>query len=225
MKLIRIYFILIMFMLVPTSSSLPTLTTNAASGVTSGTVTFNGNIAGMGASAVVWFEYGTLSGFYTYKTSNQTLSVDGAFTQAISGMPLISGTTYYYRAVGFDATGSDTGAEVSFTTSTISTIPDYNFDEHFTNLTDSELNPTNMSKTAVQPYTSLLGAIFWGILYSAIFIMLWIRQEDITIPAIVGLIIGASLWASMPSDWTSMAMSLTVVSFAGVMYSVIKGRG
>jgi len=200
------------------------ITTNAASGVSAGGVTLNGNVAGVVGSATVWFEYGTGPGIYPYKTSNQTVTGDGAYTQAISGMPILSDTTYYYRAVGYD-TETHNGAEVSFTTPALGTIPDYDFDAHFTNLTDSELDPTNMSKTAAQPYTDLLGSIFWGILYSAIFVMIWIRQEDISIPSILGLIIGASLWASMPSDWTSMAMSLTVVSFAGVLYSIIKGRG
>ena len=224
MKLLWLVSLVVLLLLAQPSTAVLVMTTNAASGISAGGVTLNGTVAGVAGSAVVWFEYGTVPGLYIYKTENQTVTVAGDFTQIISGMPIISGTVYYYRAVGYDTTIYN-GAEVSFTTSAISTIPDYDFDAHFTNLTDSELDPTNMSKTAAQPYTTLLGSIFWGILYSAIFVMIWIRQEDISIPSILGLIIGASLWGTMPSDWTSMAMSLTVVSFAGVLYSIIKGRG
>ena len=225
MKLLWIVSFVAMLSLIPTTTALPVMITNAASGVAAGTATLNGNAAGFVGTATVWFEYGTSPGLYTYKTTNQSMTVAGAYTHDISGMPLISGTTYYYRAVGVDSTGSSNGVEVSFTTSAISAIPDYNFDAHFTNLTDSELNPTNMSKTAAQPYTDLLGAIFWGVLYSAIFIMIWVRQEDITIPALLGLLIGGSMWTLMPADWVAFAMSLTIVSFAGLVYSLVKGRG
>jgi len=107
---------------------------------------------------------------------------------------------------------------------TLAPIPDYDFDRHFNNLTNTSLDPINMSTVASAPYTDLFGSVFWGILFSLIFIMIWIRQEDVTIPAILGLIIGSSLWAFMPGDWISFAMSLTVVSFAGLMYSLLKGR-
>lgn len=225
MKLLWIVSFVVLLLLVPSTTALPTIITNAASSVSAGAATLNGNASAFTGTAIVWFEYGTQPGVYTYKTSNQSKISTGLYSQLVSGMPLISGTKYYYRAVGVDGTGLSRGTEVSFTTSAISAIPDYNFDAHFDNLTDSNLNPTNMSKTAAMPYTDLLGSIFWGILYSAIFIMIWLRQDDVTIPSLLGLIIGASLWASMPSDWTSMAMSLTVVSFAGMLYSIFKARG
>ncbi len=106
----------------------------------------------------------------------------------------------------------------------LSPIPDYGLDDNFNNLTNSTLDPVNMTAVAVAPYTDIMGNIFYGILFSMVFGMIWMRQEDITMPALLGLIIGGSIWGLMPGDWTSMAMSLTVVSFAGLMYSLIKGR-
>lgn len=106
----------------------------------------------------------------------------------------------------------------------LSPIPDYGLNNSFNNFTNSSLDPVNMTAVAVSPYTAIMGSIFYGLLFSMIFGMIWMRQEDVTMPAFLGLIIGASLWGLMPADWTSMAMSLTVVSFAGLMYSLIKGR-
>jgi len=103
-------------------------------------------------------------------------------------------------------------------------IPDYQFDKNFANLTNSSLDPVNLSAVASAPYTDIIGNIFWGVIFSLIFIMIYLRQEDVTIPSILGLIIGGSLWVFMPADWVSMAMSLTVVSFFGLMYSLIRGR-
>lgn len=112
----------------------------------------------------------------------------------------------------------------NFTTLAISEIPDYGFDRYFGNLTNSSFNVSNLTSVASSPYTNLFGNIFWGILFAIIFIMIWVRQEDVTIPSLLGLIIGGSIWYLMPEDWVAMAMSLTVVSFAGLMYSLIKGR-
>ena len=100
----------------------------------------------------------------------------------------------------------------------------YNFTKNFNNFSNTSLDPINMTQVASAPYTDVLGAVFWGIVFSVIFIMIWMRQEDITIPSIVGLLIGGSLWAFMPGYWVSIAMSLSVVSFAGLMYSILKGR-
>lgn len=104
------------------------------------------------------------------------------------------------------------------------TPTNYNFDAEFTNLTNSSLNLINMSVVAATPYTGVFGSIFWGLFFGSIFFVMWIRMEDITIPSLLGLLIGGSLWASLPQTWVSMAMSLTVISFAGLVYSIIKAR-
>lgn len=105
-----------------------------------------------------------------------------------------------------------------------SPIPDYGFDDNFNNLTNASFDPVNMTAVAVTPYTDILGSVFYGLLFAGFFGMVWMRQEDITMPALLGLIIGGSIWSFMPGDWTSMAMSLTVVSFGGLMYSIVKGK-
>lgn len=106
----------------------------------------------------------------------------------------------------------------------VNPIPDYDFDKNFNNLTNTSFDPVNLTNIAAAPYTDIFGTIFWGIVFSLVFVMIWERQEDITIPAILGLVIGSSIWGFFPPDWLPVAMSLTVVSFAGMMYSLIKGR-
>jgi len=103
-------------------------------------------------------------------------------------------------------------------------IKDYNFDKNFSDIGTSGLNPVNLSRIGAQPFVDIFGSIFWGVVFSIIFIMIWLRQKDVTIPAILGLIIGLSLWSFMPADWVSMASSLSIVSFFGIMYTLIKGR-
>lgn len=100
----------------------------------------------------------------------------------------------------------------------------YVFDSHFTNMSNTSLDPAKMTTVAASPYVDILGSIFWGIVFAVVFLMIFLRSEDVTIPSLLGLLIGSSLWLYMPSDWTAMAMSLTVVSMAGIMFSLIKGR-
>jgi hypothetical protein len=103
-------------------------------------------------------------------------------------------------------------------------IQDYDFDKHFGNFSNSSLDPMNMTVVGSAPYVDVIGVAFYGVLFATIFIMLWLRQEDITIPLLLGFIIGGSLWIFMPQDWVAVAMSLTAVSFAGLMYYLLKGR-
>ncbi len=104
----------------------------------------------------------------------------------------------------------------------VSPIPDYDFDKHFNNLTNSKLELGNLTLLGAAPYEDILGSIFWGVLFALVFGIMWISMEDITIPALLGFIIGGSIWYLMPAEWVQMAMSLTVISFAGLVYSYLK---
>ncbi len=107
----------------------------------------------------------------------------------------------------------------------LAAIKDYDFDKNFSDIGTSELNPVNLSVIGASPYVNgAIGSIFWGVIFALIFIMIWMRQEDVTIPSILGLIIGLSMWSMMPKDWVSMASSLSIISFFGIMYTLIKGR-
>lgn len=224
MKLLWIALVFLsLFALVPSSTAVLSATTNDVASVSASGAILNGSAAGVVGSAIVWFEYTQSGSNYIYKTTNQTITADGYFYKTLSGIPVLSNTKYYFRAVAFD-TSIKNGAQKNFTTSALSAIPDYNFDANFDNLTNSEIEPQNLSKVSSSAYTDVLGSVFWGIIYGLVFIVIWMRQKDVTIPSILGFIIGATLWSSMPADWTSMAMALTVVSLAGLMYTILKGR-
>ena len=102
-----------------TSHFPPVVTTSAASSITGSSAVLNASLTDLGTaeSAVVSFQWGTVSGSYANETTTQTLStIPSTFNASISG--LSKGVTYYFRAkaVG-DATGY--GEELSFTTLTV----------------------------------------------------------------------------------------------------------
>jgi hypothetical protein len=103
-----------------TSTTPPSVTTQAVSNVTTTTATGNGNVTNLGAPAAtqhghVWStsQNPTTS---NSKTELGAPSSTGAYTSSITG--LSAGTTYYVRAYATNANNTVYGTQVQFTTST-----------------------------------------------------------------------------------------------------------
>ena len=99
-----------------TSTTPPSVTTNAASNIGTGSVHLNGNLGSLGtaASANVSFEYG-LTASYGSLTPVQTMSATGDFGADISG--LTPNTLYHFRARAAGQ-GTASGSDYTFKTST-----------------------------------------------------------------------------------------------------------
>lgn len=95
----------------------PTVTTNAASGVSTSGATLNGSVNPNRSSTNVTFEYGLDTSYGTTVTADQS-PVDGvddiAVSKAITG--LSPDTTYHFRAVGQNSAGTAYGADMTFIT-------------------------------------------------------------------------------------------------------------
>ncbi|MCP4369267.1 MAG: hypothetical protein GY797_14300, partial [Deltaproteobacteria bacterium] len=101
-----------------TTHATPTVTTNIASSVTTAGAVLNGMVNAINQSTTVTFEYGTTTAYGTTVTADQSPvsgNTDTAVSKAISGLTL--NTTYHYRVVGQNASGTSHGADRTFTTS------------------------------------------------------------------------------------------------------------
>ena len=92
----------------------PTVATEAATDVTNTSATLNGKCNPNGLSTTAWFEYGTLSGTYEYKTSTQSMSGSSYTKVSATITGLTAGTTYYYRIVAKNSVGTSYGTEMEF---------------------------------------------------------------------------------------------------------------
>ncbi len=95
----------------------PTVTTNAATGITTTTATVNGTVNANNPSTTVTFEYGTDASYGTTVTADQspvTGNTDTPVSYMLTG--LIPNTTYHYRVVGVNSGGTSNGADMTFTT-------------------------------------------------------------------------------------------------------------
>jgi len=101
-----------------TGSAAPTATTNAASGIGSGSATFNGTVNANNSSTTVTFQYGTDTN-YTRTVNADQSPVTGSTATAVSKTvnSLAPNTTYHYRVVAENTNVTTYGADMSFTTS------------------------------------------------------------------------------------------------------------
>jgi len=79
-------------------------------------ITFVGGITDLGGDtqAYVWFEYGTSSGNYTFKTEKKIVTQLGKYCITVNNLQPC--TTYYYRAAMENKAGPSYGAELTKTT-------------------------------------------------------------------------------------------------------------
>ncbi len=94
------------------------VSTSAASLVSTSTVTLNGSIvtqSNLASSTSRGFVYGTSSGIYTSTSSDTGTYGTGLFSKNLSG--LSQNTTYFFKAFALNATSTNYGSELTFTTS------------------------------------------------------------------------------------------------------------
>jgi hypothetical protein len=105
------------------STTPPTVTTNAASGLTTTGATLNANLTSKGSASTVTvsFEYGPTTAYGSTATGiPPTLTSTGAFTASLTG--LTPNTTYHYRAKAV-GDGTTYGSDQQFTTYNINSPP------------------------------------------------------------------------------------------------------
>jgi uncharacterized repeat protein (TIGR01451 family) len=103
------------FTTLPASQSLPSVTTNAATNITSSGGQLNGTVNPNGASTSAYFEYGTTTS-YGSQSGPTTLSGTSpiGIQATLSSAP--PNTTYHYRVVASNSGGPVQGNDASFTT-------------------------------------------------------------------------------------------------------------
>ena len=100
----------------------PTVTTNAASAISSTGGTLNGSVNADGYSTVATFDFGLTVAYGTSYTAAQSPITGTTSTATSYVIPsgLAPNTLYHYRAVGVNSQGTVNGSDMTFTTSAIS---------------------------------------------------------------------------------------------------------
>jgi hypothetical protein len=214
------YIIIILILIISLVSSVFALpTTQAATLIGYNNVTVDMT----GGTLPMYYKWGQVSGSYSWQSENLSTS-----TYIISGSPLLGNTQFYYKAC--DSTGC--GGELSFTTLPITPQVQTTFGISIDNITTSHFKIPVISDNVLKAYFWLIPSfpsIVWGLLFMGIFFGLWIRGRDLTVPVILGLIIGTfvmfgdtGLKLGIPVEFQMMAQGLTYAALAGIVLAFFK---
>lgn len=188
--------------------------TGSVTGITASQVTFNS----AGGASDCWFMWGGGANNLIYATTNDT-SCSGTYTQ--TGSPLLTSYNYYVKAC--DLTGC--GVAVPFTTSAATVSNRTHYGDGLVTIFKSGFNVTQSLPIVVSPYTNTLTApVTWGLLFFFIFVGLWIRPKDITIPMMLAFIAGGAIWSGtsalgIPPEFADLGVGLMYAALAGLLFS------
>jgi len=95
----------------------PSVTTVAATNVTSTTATLLALVNPNGAVTTVYFAYGTNTGYGSFSGTTQLVNnLTSAQSVALSISNLVPGITYHFEAIGANRAGTNDGVDLTFTT-------------------------------------------------------------------------------------------------------------
>jgi hypothetical protein len=116
-------------------------------------------------------------------------------------------------------------------TTPVTTISTPVFGGHFPSLVDTGLDPGSLVSDMSKAFTEQMGAsrevgslVFWGFIIMCLFIVLYLRSENVTTPALLGMIIGWVLMSYVPGEFKLVGEALLVVALAAMAFTIIKGR-
>lgn len=90
---------------------------------------------------------------------------------------------------------------------------------------NSTFNFTVMAPAFMHVYTEAFGPLvpaefIWGILWFLIFGMFWLRQEDVTVPAMVYIIVAVVITPFIPIGWYWLVYGMLVAVIVGWIYTL-----
>jgi len=168
----------------------------------------------------------TSSGYIFVSPSNTSFpyaySHQGNGTYTITATFLKPNNTYYVKVCD----NENCSDAISVNVSKEEELVEQNFTTQFNNLMQGGnlLNISKLGEAIPSVYTSLLTDMFWAMFFGVIFLAYWIRQEDVMLPSVTGLIAGSVLIVMLPPSAQHIAYILLVISIAGTLYTIIKAR-
>ena len=85
-------------------------------------------------------------------------------------------------------------------------------------------NIEGMITSAAKPYTDQIGAFFYVILFGIPYLILWLRQKNLIVPSIIGILFGAWMLVKVPAAYTMPAVAVLAFIVAGGLYGLYVKR-
>ena len=212
------------YMVITDCSVLPatgTIVTEPATDITSKNLTLHAS----SATGSVYWQYGTKALNPLWTTDNVTAS-GGLANITESGMPLMSGTKFYFRAC--DSSGC--GAELNATLLAVTAAPTSTFSKPAQNMSKSHLDPVVVAGSITEPYVWSAGTVevVISILLFFIFSGLWLRQREVILPVMAGLIGSGMLFyagtnsVGVSNEFLLITIGIIAISLTGIVVGMLK---
>lgn len=89
---------------------------------------------------------------------------------------------------------------------------------------DEAIDWTALIGATAGAYTAPLGPLAYVIIFAIPFLMMWITQRDMTLPGIVGALLGLFIIIRLPAEFHLVATTFIAISIVAVVYSLVKER-
>jgi len=108
---------------------------------------------------------------------------------------------------------------------TITPIPTVNpqpYTDVLANITRMDMMGTIIASTG--PYTVSVGNLFYLFIWLMVFSMYWLAQKNITLPAVMGIILGGVVISTLPESYQPVAVALIALGGFAVIYYLYTER-
>ena len=76
--------------------------------------------------------------------------------------------------------------------------------------------------SSLMTYQDAIGQIAWVIMFAIPFVMMWIVQADMAMPAIIGIIFSAYVFMKLPEQYIIFAVGAIIISITALIWSLYK---
>jgi len=108
---------------------------------------------------------------------------------------------------------------------TITPIPTVNpqpYNDVFNNISRMDMMGTIMASTST--YTGSIGNLFYLFIWIMVFSMYWLAQRSITLPSVMGLILGGIIISTLPESYQPVAVGLIALGGFAVIFFLYTER-
>jgi len=138
-------------------------------------------------------------------------------------------TKYWWQITAIDEDGeTNISALWNFTTRDLGSdaIVDKNYSKPFEDTFGTmNFSILQISDGVQAVYNNALPAgLFYLFIFGLFFVSVWIRQGDVAIPALLGIILSPLIWTFVPVEYQNVAFWLLALSVGGILAAVFKSR-
>ena len=160
---------------------------------------------------------------WTLDEVDQSISVDHYTHTFTAGFGYYAVTVNATNANGTDTFTWGIWENIETTAETVPTFTDTSYQM----LLDSIDYPPNMEdfgKAMASPFVQMLGVIFYLFIFGIPLLMMYIRQDNMTLPTTLLLLFGSIIIFMLPPQWQIIAGALMTLGFVGILFKLYKER-